>query len=120
MATIPSAGTPALNAITATKSSVVNVENYGNVSVQLTSAGISSGNGVMTILGSNDGVNFYGIAFVDMASTTTTTAITSKTLNSNTTFIGYVPFTGFKYLKVTVTVTTDGNYTVWLAGNINR
>lgn len=120
MATIPSAGTKVLNAVTVTSSAIVNVENFDSITAQFTCTGHASGNGVLTLLASNDGANFYGIAFVDLASTTTTTSVTSITLSSNTTSVAALPFAGFKFLKVNVAVTTDGSYTVWLAGNIRR
>lgn len=118
MATLPSEGTPVLNAVTTTTTSGGQpVENLETVAVQFTCAGHASGNGVLTIDASIDGVNWYtGIAFVDAQSTTSTTAIVSKQLSSNTTFIGLVPILGFKYLRAVVTVTTDGSYTVWFNG----
>ncbi len=108
-----------LSGVTVTASNVYNVENFSAVTVHHFVSGGSTG-GALTTLGSNDGVNFYQIAYIDMASTTTTTAITTHTTN-NTTFMAALQgsLLGFKYLKVTVTI-TDGTHTVNVAGTLNR
>lgn len=108
-----------LNGVTATASNLYNIENFSAIAIHHTVSGGSTG-GALTMLASNDGANFYQIAYIDLASTSTTTAITTHTTN-NTTFIGALQgsLLGFKYLKVTVTV-TDGTHTVRVAGTLNR
>ncbi len=108
-----------LTGVTATGSNVYNVENYVNLTIHLTVVGGSTG-GTLTLLASNDGANFYGIAFIDLASTTTTTAVTSLGVNATTKLVAVQSsLLGIKYLKVTDRITC-GTHTSRVAGQLMR
>lgn len=78
--------------------------------VQFVCANHTSGNGVFTIDGSNDGTNWTtGLAVQDLTATASTTYVTSKTLNSNSTAAVKVP-SGWRFVRGVVDVTTDGTY----------
>ena len=109
----------ALNGVTTTTSGVMNANYLENITFQFTATGIASGNGVLTVLGSNDGVNYTAISFVDPTQANTNAQnlirLTSLTLSSSSTKIGAIdPQMKFEYLKFTVTVTTDGAYSVFV------
>lgn len=108
-----------INAVTATASGIFNATNAENITFQFNCANHTSGNGVLTLLASNDGVNFTAISFVDPtpANTNAQTLIRllSKTLSANGAAIGVIENRfKFLYLKFTVTVTTDGTYDVFV------
>jgi hypothetical protein len=104
-----------LNGVTSTTTgTVIDVSLREKLSFVFLCTGHSSGNGVFTIDGSNDGTNWVtSIAFQDATATASTTFVTSKTLSSNTTAGGYFPFVQFRYLRFVITVTTDGAYSVF-------
>lgn len=78
--------------------------------VQFLCTNHTSGNGVFSIDGSNDGSNWVtGLACQDMTATASTTYVTSKTLSSNTSAAVKVT-SGFKFIRAVVDVTTDGTY----------
>ena len=102
---------------TTTTGTVFDVSLREKMSFVFTCASHTSGNGVFTIDGSNDGTNWVtSIAFQDATSTAATTFITSKTLSSNTTAGGYLPFVPFKMMRIVLTFTTDGVYTATAQG----
>ncbi len=73
-------------------------------------ADVTSGNGVFTIDGSNDGTNWTtGLACQDLTATASTTFVTSKTLNSDTSAAVKVP-AGWRFIRAKVDLTTDGTY----------
>lgn len=78
--------------------------------VQFVCANHSSGNGVFTIDGSNDGSTWTtGLALEDLTSTTPATRVTSVTLNANGAKAVSVP-PGWRFIRAGVDVTTDGTY----------
>ena len=109
-----------LKAVTTTSSGVMNANYLENITFQFLCSGHASGNGVLTLLGSNDGVNYTALSFVDPTQANTNSQglirLTSLTLSSNTSAVGVIQNdTGkFEYLKWTVTVTTDGSYSVFV------
>lgn len=114
---INSTGT--LGPFTATGSGILNSNYVENITFQFHAASISSGNGVLTLLGSNDGVNYTAIAFVDPTPANTNAQnlirLVSLTLSSNGDKLGAIETTAkFAFLKFTVTVTTDGTYSVFV------
>ena len=104
----------ALNAVTqTTTSSAYDFSKRQQITLIVTCAGHSSGNGVFTVNASNDGTNYAnGIVVEDKSTATTTnrTYVTSKTLSANGSAALSVP-AGFRYYTVTCTFTTDGTYT---------
>ena len=107
---------------TTTKSDVMNTNYLQNITFQFIATAITSGNGVLTLLGSNDGINFTAISFIDPTPANTnaqnTTRVTSLTLSSNGSKVGSVDETSkFEFLKWTITVTTDGSYSVDIHSN---
>jgi hypothetical protein len=101
----------ALSAVTSTTTSdAYDISKRQQATVQFVCANRTSGNGVFTIDGSNDGTNWVtGIAFLDATQTTVATFVTSKTLNADGTAGAYIT-TGFRMIRVKVTRTTDGKY----------
>jgi len=104
----------ALNAVTATTTSeAIPLGPLGRTSLQFIASGISSGNGVFTVLVSNDGVNFiaYNRLTTNVTNTNAQTDLraASVTLSTNTSAVVSIP-DAFAYLKVVVTRTTDGTY----------
>ncbi len=80
------------------------------ITVHFVCTGHVSGNGVFSIDGSNDGVHWItGIACQDLTSATSTTFVTSKTLNTSTSAGVKVP-SGLRFIRAVVDVTTDGTY----------
>lgn len=108
-----------INAITATGTTtgtVLDVSMREQLSAVFTCANHSSGNGVFSIDASDDGTNWVtGIAFVDATATASTTYVTSKTLNSNTSAAIYLPLFPFRFVRIVLVVTTDGTYTATAA-----
>lgn len=103
------------NAITQTATSIPqDVSLREKVSFTFQCANHASGNGVLTIDGSNDGTNWVtGLAFQDAVATASQTYVTSKTLSANGMAGGYFPFCPFKLIRYVCTITTDGTYDVW-------
>ena len=108
-----------LSAVAATTTSeAINIENLQDITLHFLAASISSGNGVFTVNGSNDGINYLtSIAFLDAVATATGTFKTSHTLSSNVSGAAYLRNCGFKMITVTVTRTTDGAYSCFLSAN---
>lgn len=109
-----------LNAVTATKtSSPFEVGSAEGRSIEFIANGISSGNGVFTVEVSNDGSNWVTYnRLVSNATNTnsqTDTRVGSVTLSSNANSIVFIPEGDvFKFIRVTVTRTTDGTYSAVL------
>lgn len=101
-----------------TTSSGFSIENKEDITFQFIATGITSGNGVFTIDGSNDGITWVtGLAFLDATATATGTFVTSKTLSSAGSSAGYFPNCGFKMIRAKVTFTTDGVYSCIVSAN---
>lgn len=80
------------------------------ITAVFTAADITSGNGVFTVDASNDGTNWVtSIAMRDATATASTTWVTSKTLNANSSAAVQIP-AGFRLYRVVCTRTTDGTY----------
>ena len=114
-----------ISGITATGSGVVEVSNAENISFQFNCANQSSGNGVLTVLGSNDGTTFTAISFIDPTVANTNaqniTRVLSKTLSANGATVGTIEnWFKFLFLKFTVTVTTDGTYDVIVSYDLKQ
>jgi hypothetical protein len=111
-----SSNVTALNAVTVdTVSEVIDVSMRKKLSLQLTASGIALGNGVFTVSVSNDGTNFvtYNRLITNATKTNAQTdvGVASVTLNSNTSVMVFFPVGDyFRYLKVSVDLTTDGAY----------
>jgi hypothetical protein len=105
-----------LNGVTAdTTSKPLNVEGYKRVGFQFKAAAITSGNGVFTVEGTINGVDFVTLANLinNVANTNaqTITRVASVTLSSNTTaFVWLDPHVALKAVRVKVDMTTDGAY----------
>ncbi len=108
-----------LSAVTATTTGdAIDISNVENVSIHILAASISSGNGVFTVLGSNDGTNFKALSTLIDNAATVGTRIASKTLSSNTSDIIFLGNdTKPRYIQVKVTVTTDGIYSAFVSGD---
>lgn len=101
--------------IVTTTSASLNIENMGEIAIQVTCANHAAGNGVFSVLGSNDGVNYKALAVQDN-SAAPTTWITTKTLSGNgTDFVWLI--TPVKMIQILCTVTTDGTYTATIFSN---
>ena len=101
---------------------VMNANYLDDITFQFNAVGIVAGNGVLTVLGSNDGVNFTQIAFVDPTQANTNaqnlTRITSLTLNASGNKVGILDASfKFEFLKFSVAITTDGTYSVFVHAN---
>lgn len=115
-----------LNAVTVdTTSAVVDVSMRSKLSLQLTCADHSSGNGVFTVQVTNsqdpDGTPTNWVTYnrlttnVTNTNAQTDTRVASVTLNSNTSVMVFFPLGDyFKYMRVAVDVTTDGTYSATL------
>ena len=108
-----------IQGITATGSGVFPAENGQNISFEFLCANHTSGNGVLTLLGSNDGVNFTAISFIDPTVANTNaqniTRVLSKTLSANGATVGCIEnWFKFEFLKFNIVVTTDGTYDVYV------
>ena len=86
----------------------------GIVSIQFSSTGITSGNGVLTVEVSNDGYNWtaYNRLVTNVTNTNaqTDTRVASVTLSTNASSIVVIP-DPFAFYRVLCAVTTDGLYT---------
>lgn len=110
-----------LDAVTVdTTGDYVDVSMRTKMSLQLTCANHSSGNGIFTVEVSNDGVNF--VTYNRLTSNVTNTNVQtdlrvgSVTLNSNTSvMLFFPPGDYFRYIRCNVDVTTDGTYTATLS-----
>ena len=98
-----------------TTSGAIDLDNHRSFSFMVTSAGVASGTGTVTVDASNDGVNWVtGIAFILATSTTPATRVTSMaTSGNNSAVMGYIggDFSA-KFVRIVLTYLTDGNYTV--------
>lgn len=107
----------ALSAVTAdTTSSAIDVLGAKKISIGLTAASISSGNGVFTVTASIDGTNYVTLLnIVDNTASTnaqTIVRVASVTLTQNTSKVYCLDLDYFSYqfIKVAVDMTTDGAY----------
>ena len=107
-------------AITATTTSAaVYVGDRDDLSIHVSCAGHTAGNGVFTVLVSNDGLNFptYQRLTTDASviAGSTPALVNSVTLNANGSDLIFFPNGDhFAWIKVKCTVTTDGSYTAVL------
>ncbi len=112
--------TPILDAVTATTTSEpVDVSMRKKMSLQFVCANHTSGNGVFTVLVSNDAVNYvaYNRLITNATKTNTQTddGVASFTLSSNTSVMAFFPVGDhFRMIKVVCTRTTDGTYSAIL------
>lgn len=110
-----------LSAVEATTtSSTIEVGNLKDISLQVTSAGVTSGTGTLSVDCSNDGTNWEtDIAFISSVSTTPATRVVSLATSGNTdtkfAFLGR-DFSA-KFIRVKLTYATDGQYSVILHAN---
>ncbi len=89
------------------------------LSLQFIASGITSGNGVFTVDVSNDGTNWiqYNRLTTNVTNTNgqNDTRVASVTLSSNTNAFVFFPVGDyFRYLRVSVDLTTDGVYSAIL------
>ena len=101
--------------VSATTSWTVDIEHYENVCIQVTSSGVSSGTGTLTIDASNDGASFEeGVAFINGVSTTPATRVVSLATSgdADTKFAFLGRDFAARIIKVTLTRATDGSYRV--------
>ena len=74
----------------------------------------ATGSGAFTLDGSNDGSTWTtGLACQDLTSATSTTFVTSKTLNSASSAAVKVP-SGWRFIRAVCTVTTGGTYRAFM------
>lgn len=111
----------ALSAVTATTtSSPISVANIQNIGISITSAGVSSGTGTLSIDVSNDGTSWEtDVAFISSISTTPATRVVSLATSgdADTKFAYLGADFGAKLIRVKCTRATDGNYTVIVFGS---
>ena len=102
-----------LDAVTATTTSATfDISKRSRVGIVLLAASITSGSGIFTVDLSNDGTNWIQMAAMqDAQATASTTWVTSKTLNANTTAGLLLPRNGWKAIRINVVRATDGAYT---------
>ena len=104
-----------INAVTATTTSdAVEVGNHKDISFQVTSAGVTSGTGTLSVDVSNDGTNWEtDVAFISSISTTPATHIVSLATagNADTKFAFMGQDFSAKFIRVKLTFATDGSYT---------
>jgi hypothetical protein len=95
---------------TTTTGETIDVSLREQIIIQFQCANHTSGNGVFSVDGSNDGTNWVtGLAVQDLTATASATYITSVTLNANGSHAVKVP-AGWRFIRADVTVTTDGTY----------
>lgn len=104
---------------TATNSGVLNTNFLENITFQTIGSAISAGNGVLTLLGSNDGVNYTAISFIDPTPANTNAQnfirLLSLTVSVNGSKVGAIDNSSkFEFLKFTQTITTDGTYVIYI------
>lgn len=111
-----------LNGVVATTTSdPFNVETFSKVGLQFLAAAVSTGNGVFTVEGTIDGINWVALSvLIDNAANTNVqglTRVASKTLSSNTSVLVWLDsFLGLRAIRVVVTRTTDGTYSAFAIG----
>lgn len=100
-------------------SAALPLNSKSNTSIQLVASSITSGNGVMTVEVSNDGVNW--VAYNRLTSNATNTnaqtdvRVASLTQSTNASSIVTIPTTdNFAYMRTKIVVTTDGAYSVFV------
>lgn len=108
-----------LDAVVATTTSdPFNIEGVIKISLQLIASAITSGNGVFLVEVSNDNVNWIQFnKMIDNVANTNAqnlTRVASATLSSNSNKVYTLNFQEdpYKYMRVKVTRTTDGTYSV--------
>lgn len=110
----------ALNAVTSTVANTAaipyDVSKRGFISIQFTCSGHTSGNGAFGVEVSNDGTNWIVfnrlIPNVTGTNAQTNAFQAAPTLSSNTSQIFFTSSTDyFRFIRVFVTVSTDGAYT---------
>lgn len=104
-----------LDAVTAdTTSAALSVEGYSKVGFQFKAAAISAGNGVFTVEGTINGVDFVTLPLITVAANTnaqTLIRVLSVTLSSNTTALVWLDtHMALKAVRAKVDMTTDGAY----------
>lgn len=97
----------------------VNVDGYKRIGIQLLAAAITSGNGVFTVEGTIDGLNWVALnVLIDNVTNTNAqnlTRVASETLSSNSSVLVWLDnVIGLQQLRVKVTVTTDGTYSAFV------
>jgi hypothetical protein len=107
-----------LDAVTeTTTSSAQNIENACKVTFLFTRANHSAGSSAFVVSGSFDGTTYVNLNLLisNVANTNaqTLTRVGTVTLSSNTSVLYALDLEnyGFKFIKVTVTETTDGTHT---------
>ena len=105
--------------VAALGSNVADVSQRQKLSIQFTATGIATGNGVFKVYVSNDGSNWvlYNRLTDNLTNTNaqTDTRVASCTLSSVTSKIYFFPAGDyFRYVGVSLAVTTDGSYTATL------
>src|SRR3990167_11043133 len=106
--------TPGVVGVTSTRTSEAqDVSKRDRVTLVFTASSISTGNGIFTVDASND--NSYwatGIAIQSAGAVgvTTTPGVRSVTLSTNRNWAAILDPAGWSYIRVNVTVSTDGRY----------
>ena len=108
-----------ISGVSATTSGVINTNFLENITFELLCSSYSSGSGVLTLLGSNDGVNYTAISFVDPTVANTNaqglTRVLSITAGSATAKVGVLEnLFKFEFLEFTLTYTGTGVYSVYV------
>lgn len=111
-----------INAVSATTSDTMPTNNIENITFQLLCSGHTSGSGTLTVLGSNDGINFTTLAFANPSVSNTNaqniTRVTSIVANSNASVLGVLENAfKFEFVQFTLTFLTDGVYTLIVHGD---
>jgi len=107
-----------LDGVTATTTSeVIDIENAKKVTLEFTRADHSAGSSAFAVTVSVDGINYVTFnKLIDNVTNTnaqTKTRVASATLSSNTSKLYALDLENdsFRFMKVTVTETTDGTHT---------
>jgi len=106
-----------LDGVTATDTgNAVNILGAKKITIQCICADHTSGNGVFAVSVSDDGTNFatYNKLITNATNTNSQTQVRAASLTlsaDGSNFVSFSPEDSFKYMKVAVTVTTDGTYT---------
>lgn len=101
--------------VATTTSEAIEVGSVEKITLLLTATSITTGNGVFTVTGSIDGTTYVPIMLIDNVANTnaqTITRVDSSTLSSNSSKIYALDLEqfGYRFIKVTITRTTDGAY----------
>lgn len=104
-----------LNGVTVDTTSLgLNVEGYSKVGFQFV-ADVTSGNGVFSVEGTIDGVNWVTLPLITIAANTngqTLIRVVSITLSSDTSVLAFLDsHVAVKAVRAKVDMTTDGTYT---------